>query len=336
MSLVGQKLQSVSPRWNSEVMCDRFIQQNQNEHRHSNNCTVLLQHTVMTTVTVLCHMSYVQTVNSIGKCDHGGLMVWPSERGADLRRPLNVTSQYTSQFVIFSALFYRTSCAMFCCFVTSETKCWRANFDNLCSVCLLHVWMVLNINSCFTAKWHCVWQFGLYSWNRAWVFIYCAMWRRLLCHISYRLFQRSPTKLKLKDIVDGRRVIRNVHYHLPIDTAQYTRSLESLTAQLWKPQIPHKARCVFFKVETESLNIIQTDFLLLQSVRHFFERIQKCIEGLRMRLYGKKSDAPKKEYTVMRYRWYLIGFTCRNIAMYACEGLRTTNSILFNVLVFCK
>lgn len=160
MSLVGQKLQSVSPRWNSEVMCDRFIQQNQNEHRHSNNCTVLLQHTVMTTVTVLCHMSYVQTVNSIGKCDHGGLMVWPSERGADLRRPLNVTSQYTSQFVIFSALFYRTSCAMFCCFVTSETKCWRANFDNLCSVCLLHVWMVLNINSCFTAKWHCVWQFG--------------------------------------------------------------------------------------------------------------------------------------------------------------------------------
>ena len=86
------------------------------------------------------------------------------------------------------------------------------------------------------------------------------------------------------------RIIRNVNCHLPIDTAQYIRSFESLSAQIWKPQIPHNASCVFFKVGTESLNIIQIDFLL-QRVKQFYERVQKCFEGLKMRPFGKKSAA---------------------------------------------
>ena len=171
---------------------------------------------------------------------------------------------------------------------------------------------MLKINSCFIAKWRLVWQFGLYGWNRAAVFISCAIWCCSLCYIRYRLFRSSPTKLKLMQTVDGGRIIRNVDCHLPIDTAQYTRSFESLSSQIWKPQIPHNARCVFFKVGTESLNIIQIKFLL-QRIKQFHERVQKCFEGLRMRPFGKKSAAWQWEYTVERYRWCVIGFSWRNI-----------------------
>jgi hypothetical protein len=76
--------------------------------------------------------------------------------------------------------------------------------------------------------------------------------------------------------------------------------------------------------------------ILLQKVKQFFKRVQKCFEGLKMRQFGKKSAARKKEQTVMRYRWYLMGFTGDTLLYVHVRVLVPRIVYYWNVVVFCK
>lgn len=190
---------------------------------------------------------------------------------AGIRTPLNVTLCVHFLACYLPCLrFYRICCAILCCFLGAEMKCWRANFENLSSV-----WqpdslsarpnIAQNKQRLFPSLLLYVTSLSFYLKHDVNTRISCDMAPFLMLNYI-PTFRRSPPELDCIDIVDGDRVLRNVDYDLPIDTAQYTKRLESLSAQLWNTQISHEARCVFFKVGTESLNIIQVD-LLLQRVK---------------------------------------------------------------------